>query len=83
MDADQIVDYDSLEYISDVNLVLFHSKEFLAVYRGESAYEVLPNGVHTQAVKHGLITRYSYPSTQRLTEKAIKILRDHKLCMGI
>ena len=83
MDRDQLVDYDSVEYISDVNLVLFHSKEFLAVYHGESAYRLLRKGVRTQAVKQGLITRFSYPSTQRLTEKAIKILHDHKLCTGI
>ena len=79
MDWDHLVDVDSIEYISDVNLVLFHSKEFLAVYSGESAYSVLPNGVRTQAVKQGLITRFSYPSTQRLTEKAINILRNHQL----
>ena len=48
MDADQIVDINTVEYLSDVNLVLYHSKEFLAVYRGESAYDVLPKGVRTQ-----------------------------------
>ena len=79
MDGDQIVDNDSVEYISDVNLVLFHSKEFLAIYHGDSSYTILPTGVRSQAVKQGLLTRLRYPSTQRLTLKAINILRDHKL----
>ena len=70
---------NTLEYISDENLVLFHSDEFLEIYNGGSEFELLPNGVRATAVKQGLLTKYSYPSKQRLTEKAINILRKHNL----
>ena len=73
------INQNTLEYISDENLVLFHSNEFITIYKGGSEYELLTNGVRSTAIKQGLLTRYSYPSKQRLTEKAINILVKHKL----
>jgi len=71
--------YEKLEYISDRNLILFYSDEFVDIYNGASGYEELPKGVHETAIKQGLLTRHYYPSKQRLTDKAIKILREHEL----
>ena len=75
------VNQNTLEYISDENLILFHSDEFLAIYNGGSEFKLLPNGVRATAVKQGLLTKYNYPSKQRLTDKAINILRKHNLIL--
>lgn len=72
MKEDQL---DTIEQISNRNLVIFHAKEFIAVYNGASEYKVLPKGVRDKAIRNGLLTRHYYPSKQRLTEKAINILK--------
>ena len=69
----------SLEIRSDENLILFHAKEFKAIYLGESGYELLPQGVRSTAIKQGLLSRNYFPSKQRLTLKAIKIMCKHGL----
>ena len=74
-----ILNQNTLDYISDENLVLFHRNEFIAIYKGGSEYELLTSGVRSTAIKQGLLTKYSYPSKQRLTEKAINILVKHNL----
>lgn len=68
-----------LETRSDENLIIFHAEEFKAIYRGESGYELLPQGVRSIAKKQGLISGNYYPSKQRLTEKAIVIMKKHGL----
>ena len=69
----------NLEFKSDENLVIFHAEAFMAIYRGESGYESLPQGVRSTAVKQGLLCRNYFPSKQRLTEKAIGIMRENGL----
>ena len=71
-----------LEFRSDENLILFHAEEFKAIYYGESGYETLPDGVRSTAKKQGLLSSNFYPSKQRLTEKAIRIMRKHGLIQG-
>lgn len=68
-----------LEFRSDENLILFHAEEFKAIYQGESGYETLPDGVRSTAKKQGLLSSNFYPTKQRLTEKAISIMRKHGL----
>lgn len=76
------VNRSDLEYLSDVNLVLFYKEEFVAIYNGESEYDALPNGVRATAVRQGLLTKHSYPSRQRLTDKTINIMREHDLILA-
>ena len=73
----------NLEFRSDENLILFHAEEFRAIYYGESGYETLPNGVRSTAKKQGLLFNHFYPTKQRLTMKAIDIMRKHELIQGI
>ena len=73
------VDNKNLEYLSDVNLVLFHRNEFIAIYKGESECQLLPKNVRSTAVKQGLFTKHRYPSKQRLTDKAINIMVQNNL----
>ena len=68
-----------LETRSDENLILFHAEEFTAIYRGESGYETLPDGVRSTAKRQGLLSSNFYPTKQRLTDKAIRIMRKHGL----
>jgi hypothetical protein len=75
------VNRNDLEYLSDVNLILFFRDEFVAIYNGESEYYALPNGVRATAVRQGLLTKHSYPSRQRLTDKTINIMREHDLIL--
>ncbi|MBD3206669.1 hypothetical protein GF319_10055 [Candidatus Bathyarchaeota archaeon] len=70
---------ESMEQISNRNLIIFHAKEFIAVYNGASEYKVLPKGVRDKAIRNGLLTRHYYPSKQRLTKKAINILKRNDL----
>jgi len=70
---------DTIEQISNRNLVLFHAREFIAIYDGASEYKVLPKGVREKAIRNGLLTRHYYPSKQRLTKKAIHNLKIHNL----
>jgi hypothetical protein len=70
---------ESMEQISTRNLIIFHAKEFIAVYNGASEYKVLPKGVRDKAIRNGLLTRHYYPSKQRLTKKAINILKRNDL----
>ena len=72
-----------LDYRSDENLILFHAEEFKAIYYGESGYETLPYGVRSTAKRQGLLSSNFYPTKQRLTEKAIDIMRKHGLIQGI
>ena len=74
-----VMDSLELEDRSDENLILFHAEEFKAIYLGESGYETLPNGVRSTAKRQGLLCSNFYPSKQRLTEKAIGIMRKHGL----
>ena len=73
----------NLEVRSDENLSLFYAEAFRAFYYGESGYETLPNGVKSTAKKQGLLSSNFYPTKQRLTEKAIDIMRKHGLIQGI
>ena len=73
MDSDQIVNMDTVEYLNDVNLIIFNKEAFLAVYKRESEFEVLSKSIRSLAVKQELLTRNHYPASQRLTEKAIDI----------
>lgn len=68
-----------LEFRSDENLLLFHADEFKAIYYGESGYEILPDGVRSTAKKQGLLSSNFFPTKQRLTEKAIGIMKKHGL----
>ena len=74
-----LVESHELEEQSDENLILFHAEEFKAIYSGESGYEMFPSGVRSTAKKQGLLSNNFYPSKQRLTQKAIDIMRKHGL----
>lgn len=68
-----------LEFRSDENLISFHAYEFKAIYYGEVGYEILPDCVRSTAKKQGLLSSNFFPTKQRLTEKAISIMKKHGL----
>jgi len=76
------VSEDQLERIKEIstrNLILFHGEDFAAIYNGASVYKMLSKGVRDKAIRNGLLTKHHHPSKQRLTSKAIEIMKDHNL----
>ena len=79
METKTILYEEDPEIQSDINFVYYHRDKFLDVYCGQSEFKVFTKSERGRAIKQGLFTKNHYPNSQRLTIKAIEILKQTNL----